>query len=150
VEAAATPERSVVKASHFALGERFLYCDGDASLLFTENETNTQRIFGVPNRTPYVKDSIDRYLVHGEEGAVNPQKKGTKVAAQYRLTVSRGECRVVRLRLSDIAPAAFARTNGAAASPFGSHFDDVLQARRAEADEFYAAITPASLDADAA
>src|SRR5262249_26208129 len=69
---AATPECSVVKASHFALGERFLYCDGDATLLFTENETNTQRIFGVPNRTPYVKDSIDRYLVHGEEGAVNP------------------------------------------------------------------------------
>jgi hypothetical protein len=149
-EASATPERSVVRASHPALGERFLYCDGDAALLFTENETNTQRVFGVPNRSPYVKDGIDRYVVHGQEGAVNPEKKGTKVAAHYRLTVNPGECRVVRLRLSDVAPAAFARTNGAAATPFGGHFDDVLRARRAEADEFYAALTPPSLDADAA
>src|SRR5579883_2883235 len=78
---------SVVKAVDPKLGERYLYCEGDVPLLFTENETNTQRVFGVPNRTPYVKDSIDSYIVHGQEAAVNPEKKGTKVAAQYRLTV---------------------------------------------------------------
>jgi hypothetical protein len=82
--------------------------------------------------------------------AVNPEKKGTKAAAHYRLTVNPGACQVVRLRLSDLAPAALAQTNGEAASPFGSQFAEVLQARRQEADEFYAAIIPAALDADAA
>ena len=80
---------------------------------------------------------------------MNPEKKGTKAAAHYRLTVNPGECQVVRLRLSDVAPAALAQTNGEAASPFGSQFADVLQARRQEADEFYAAIIPAALNADA-
>ena len=99
------------------LGERYLYCEGDVPLLFTENETNTQRIFGVPNRTPYVKDSINDFVVHGQEGAVNPEKTGTKAAAHYRLTVGPGECRTIRLRLSDVAPAASARGNGDAAAP---------------------------------
>ena len=67
-------------------------------LLFTENETNTQRIFGVANRSPYVKDSINDYIVHGRKEAVNPEKKGTKVAADYHLSVLAGECRVIRLR----------------------------------------------------
>ncbi len=75
------PRASVVQAVDPALGERYLYCEGDAPLLFTENETNTQRIFGVPNRTPYVKDSINDYVVHGRQEAVNPEKKGTKAAA---------------------------------------------------------------------
>src|SRR5262249_19840710 len=112
--------------------------------------TNTQRIFGVPNRTPYVKDGINNYIVHGQEGVVNPEKKGTKVAAHYRLTVNPGQCQVVRLRLSDVAPAAFAQTNGATAGPFGSPFADVLQARRKEADEFYQSVIPASLNTDQA
>ena len=68
------------------MGDRYLYCEGDVPLLFTENETNTQRIFGVPNRTPYVKDSINDYVVGGQAAAVNPEQKGTKVAAHYRLT----------------------------------------------------------------
>ena len=67
---------SVVKAVDPKLGERYLYCDGDAPLLFTENETNTQRIFGVPNRSPYVKDSINNYIVHGQQDAVNPEQEG--------------------------------------------------------------------------
>jgi hypothetical protein len=142
--------RSVIKAVGAKLGERYFYCEGDVPLLFTENETNTQRIFGVPNRSPYVKDSINNYIVHGQEGAVNPEKKGTKAAAHYRLTVNPGECQVIRLRLSDVAPEAFARGNGEAASPFGGHFENVLQARRQEADEFYTAVIPSSLDTDAA
>ena len=78
-------------------------------LLFTENETNTQRIFGVANRSPYVKDSINDYIVHGRKEAVNPEKKGTKVAAHYHLSVPAGECQVIRLRLSSVAPAASRR-----------------------------------------
>ncbi len=95
----------IVRASDPALGERYLYCSGETSLLFTENETNTQRIFGVPNRLPYVKDSINDLIVQGQHEAVNPEKKGTKASAHYRLTVKPGESQVVRLRLSDVAPA---------------------------------------------
>src|SRR5207248_9900147 len=80
-QVAAGPTRSVVKAVHPAIGERYLYCEGDAPLLFTENETNTQQIFGVPNRSRYVKDGINDHVVHGREGVVNPDKTGTKVAA---------------------------------------------------------------------
>jgi hypothetical protein len=149
-EVAAGPERSVVQGSHPALGVRYLYCEGGAALLFTENETNTQRIFGVANRTPYVKDGIDRFVVRGEQGAVNPEKKGTKVAAHHRLTVNPGQCRVVRLRLSEVAPESLAWSNGDPATPFGGPFDDILRARRAEADEFYATVIPHSLGADAA
>ncbi|MGH8068794.1 MAG: MGH1-like glycoside hydrolase domain-containing protein [Candidatus Entotheonellia bacterium] len=145
-----TPGTGAIKAIDPKLGERWLCCEGDVSLLFTENETNTQRIFGVPNRSLYVKDSINTYIVHGQEGAVNPEHKGTKVAAHYRLTVNPGQSQVVRLRLSDVAPAAPAQTKGEGTSPFGNHFEAVLQARRREADEFYAAVIPASPDADAA
>src|SRR5262249_54987902 len=80
------------------------------------------------------------YVVHGQEGAVNPERKGTKVAVHYRLTVNPGQCQVVRLRLSDTAPSI----------PFGKPFEDTLQARRKAADEFYAAVIPSSLNADAA
>jgi hypothetical protein len=141
---------AVIQAVDPVLGERFFYCEGEAALLFTENETNTQRIFGVPNRSLYVKDSINDFIVEGRTEAVNPEKKGTKAATHYRLTINPGECRVVRLRLSDVAPADFARGNGDAAGPFGGHFEEIFQARVREADEFYAAITPPSLDADRA
>jgi hypothetical protein len=146
----ATPARSVVKAVDGELGERYLYCAGEVPLLFTENETNTQRIFGVPNPSPYVKDGINDHIVHGLNGVVNPDKQGTKVAAHYRVTVGPGECQVVRLRLCDRAPAALAQGDGAGGSPFGGGFEEVMQSRRKEADEFYAAITPPSLGADAA
>jgi len=140
----------VIKVTDSRLGEYWLYCEGDVTLLFTENETNTHRIFGIPNRTPYVKDSINDYLVHGRKVAVNPEKKGTKAAAHYLLTVGAGQCQVVRLRLSKVEPAALTQPNGKAAAGFGRRFNNTLQARRDEADEFYAAIIPSSLDADAA
>jgi hypothetical protein len=117
-------------------------CEGDVSLLFTENETNEQRISGAPNRTPHVKDAFDAYLVHGRAEAVNPARTGTKVAGHYRLTVEAGATATVRLRL----------TAGAAlpASAFGPDFDATFRARAEEADAFYAAITPARVGADEA
>jgi Mannosylglycerate hydrolase MGH1-like glycoside hydrolase domain len=135
-------KRCIVKAVHPQLGEFQLACDGAATLLFTENETNMQRIFGVPNRTPYVKDGINNYIVHGQQGAVNPAMKGTKVSAQYRLNVKPGECQTVRLRLAKTEP-------GAAANPFAD-FDDVLEIRHKEADQFYDTVIPHSLNADEA
>jgi Glycosyl hydrolase family 63 C-terminal domain len=138
-----------ITAFHPELGERFLYVDGDATLLFTENETNTERLFGTPNATPYVKDGINDCVVHGRTDCVNPERIGTKGAAHYRLAIDAGASEVVRLRLCGrTRPAALEarRCHG----PFGPEFDAVMEARRHEADEFYAAIVPPSLDADAA
>ncbi|MEO2092322.1 MAG: glucosidase, partial [Gemmataceae bacterium] len=149
-QVAASPARGVVKASQAALGEMYLYSEGDAPLLFTENETNTQRIFGVPNRSAYVKDGINNHVVNGEAGAVNPAKTGSKVAAHYRVTVNPGEPRVIRLRLSDVSPAALTETNGATDKPFGEAFDRVMDTRRREADEFYAGVIPSAVGPDGA
>jgi hypothetical protein len=130
----------VIAASHPDLGERLLSCEGAGALLFTENETNTARLFHIPNRTPYVKDGINNCIVHGHQAAVNPEKRGTKAAAHYPITVAAGASKTLRLRLSG-APSD---------APFGRGFDDVVTARRKEADEFYASVIPSSLDADAA
>jgi hypothetical protein len=125
-----------------------LYCEGEATLLFTENETNTQRIFGVPNRTPYVKDSINDCVVHGASKAVNPQQQGTKAAAWYRGEIPAGSSWTVRLRLSDRSPQEYLAGNGNEGAPFGVHFDEIVEERQREADEFYAALTPPSLSTD--
>jgi hypothetical protein len=130
----------VVAISHPDLGERVLHAKDASALLFTENETNTQRLVQVANRSPYVKDAFHSYVVHGDRGAVNPDHTGTKAAVHYRLTVGAGASVVVRLRLSDVAPA----------TPFGEAFDAMLADRRHEADEFYASLIPPSLDADGA
>ncbi|MGZ6124652.1 MAG: MGH1-like glycoside hydrolase domain-containing protein [Myxococcales bacterium] len=138
----------VIAASNPDLGERFLYCEGATELLFTENETNTQRLVGVPNRTPYVKDGINDYIVHGRKYAVNPEGTGTKAAAHYPVSIGAGESRTLRLRLSNSAPDAWPATNGSG-GPFGG-FEALMAARRREADEFYASVIPSKLDADAA
>ena len=148
--AASYAHEKVIKAVDSKLGERWLYCEGDVPLLFTENETNAHRISGVPNHGPYVKDSINDYIVNGRKEAVNPEKKGTKAAAHYFVTVKPDQCQVVRLRLSKVTPAALAQPNGQIASGFGRRFRETLQTRKKEADEFYAGIIPPSLDADAA
>jgi hypothetical protein len=132
----------VVAASHADLGERYLYCEGDVPLLFTENETNNKRVFGTDNDSPYVKDGINNYVVQGDHNAVNPEKTGTKSAAHYHLNVGAGKTATIRLRLSDLAPAAMG-------DPFKS-FAEILQTRRGEADEFYRAITPERVSKDEA
>ncbi|MCI0545840.1 MAG: glucosidase [Candidatus Rokubacteria bacterium] len=133
---------STIAAAHPELGERHLTAEGAAPLLFTENETNTERLWGTPSASRYVKDAFHRYVVHGEAGAVNPARVGTKAAAHYRLLdVPPGQRAVIRLRL---APAAVP------AAGLGDTFDDVLRQRRQEADEFYASITPPEAGADGA
>jgi hypothetical protein len=140
---------SVVAASHPQLGDRFLYCEGAVPLLFTENETNNQRIFGTPNRTPYVKDGINDYIVHGRTKAVNPDGTGTKASAHYPVTVGAGRSKVIRLRLTAVAPDALKGSYAAAkGNPFGTHFDEVIDSRLREADEFYRSITPPSISED--
>jgi hypothetical protein len=147
---AADAKSAIVRVNEVDLGERHLYCDGQASLLFTENETNAKRLFGGQNRTPFVKDGINNFIVLGQTGAVNPEKTGTKVAAHYRLDVPPGKSETVRLRLTTAAPAGLDQTYGKGNGAFGKHFEEVLQARQKEADEFYGSVIPKSLDADAA
>ena len=143
-------ELSAVVASHRELGERFFYCEGGPPLLFTENETNHQLMTGTPNRSAFVKDGIDEFVVHDRKEAVNPDQTGTKVAAHYRLNVAPGETKMIRLRLTDIGPkadgTADSRQEGAR---LGNHFDKVLAARLKEADEFYDSITPPAVDGEA-
>jgi Glycosyl hydrolase family 63 C-terminal domain len=141
----------VIKALSTQLGARFLYCEDEPEILFTENETNTARLFGTPNRTPYVKDGINNHIVNGDEGAVNPNRTGTKAAAHYQATVEPGESKVYRLRLTHTAPDALKKAYPAAnGNPFGEDFDEVFEIRRDEADEFYASLTPASITKDGA
>ena len=140
--------QSVVQVVDEQLGERYFYC-GDAPLLFTENETNTQRLFGVANRTPYVKDGINNCVVQRKADAVNPAQTGTKVAAHFHLNIPAGGKQVVQVRLSNVAPSA-TTGNGKASVLFGNRFTELVEQRREEADEFYAAITPTSLSGDQA
>jgi hypothetical protein len=141
--------QGVIATAHPEMGQRFLYVDGKATLLFTENESNIERLVGVPNRTPYVKDGIHHYIVHGRKQAVNPKKTGTKAAAHYSLRVGPGESQTLRLRLCDVAPGEEPPTTEWRGGPFEG-FGAVMQARRREADDFYATVIPSSLDPDAA
>jgi len=131
---------AVVELEHPQFGKRWLHCEGSPELLFTENETNMQRLFAVGNRTPYVKDGINDYIVHGAKDAVNPEHKGTKVSAHYDLRVGAGETITVRLRLAD---SDFLKRDALA------DFNLIFQKRQREADEFYATLIPAELSADA-
>jgi len=140
---AAGEELRTITATHRLLGERFLYCEGANDLLFTENETNTQRAFDRPNVQSYVKDGMHQAVVHGHRNAVNPELRGTKASAHYQLTVPANGSQTVRLRLTDQPPDRLR-------NPFGSSFDATLETRRSESDAFYETITPATLTKDQA
>ncbi len=116
-------------------GQRWLSAEGSPDLLFTGNETNTERLYQVNNRTPYVKDAFHRYLIGGERAAVNPALQGTKAAAHYVSQIPAGGSWTIHLRLADRNPSA-----GSASSqvPFGPAFDAVFAERQKDADEFYA------------
>ncbi|HEX9051787.1 MAG TPA: glucosidase [Anaeromyxobacter sp.] len=133
--ARAADDAGVLVADHPSLGRWRLACGpgagGRPRLVFTENETNTERLFGVANAIPFVKDAFHRLVVHGEEGAVNPAGEGTKAAAWYVLDVPAGGEVSVRLRLGAEA--------SAPREPFGPEFDATLRRRIEEADAFFAA-----------
>jgi hypothetical protein len=132
--------RTVVRTAHRHLGERWWYLDDHAqvpALLFTENDTNRSRLFGVPNAGPYVKDAFHEAVVHGRADRVNPSRRGSKAAAHYHAVVPPGSAMTVRTRF----------THAPESDPFG-RFDLILRRRMEEADEFYRAIQPPDLDDD--
>ena len=160
-----------IVGSHPIIGEQALLCEGADELLFTENDTNLQRLYGAENPSPYVKDAFHRYMVAGERAAINPAQTGTKAAALYRRRIAPGETVTLRLRLAvspgqatigdhpagaldavDAAllsgdwPTIAARLGGRLPSdPFADpfvDFDATFAAREREANEFYAALLP--------
>ena len=146
----------VIGVEHKTYGQRWLICEGKPELLFTENETNAEKLFGGQNRAPYVKDGINDYVVQGNREAVNPGRTGTKASALYRLRVAPGGTATLRLRLTDREPRIVRRSAPRlviAAAPdselLGQGFDAVLAMRSAEADQFYAKRAPAGLSEDA-
>lgn len=140
---------AAIQATHPNLGPRTLLCEGSPSLLFTENETNAKRLYGAAhNPTPYVKDGFHEFVVNGIEGAVNPDKRGTKACARYTVTVEAGQETTLRLRLTDQAEVNQAGAGGSE-KPFGPGFDRVVQTRRAEADAFYGGIGSPELSDEA-
>ena len=133
--------KTALEIGHKTLGSRWLNFEGDCELIFTENETNDQRLFNVPNRTPYVKDGFNEYLVRGEKTAVNPAKIGTKAAANYELNVPARSEIELRLRFCD-------KKTGRKKGMFDD-FDEVISKRVVEADEFYAGLAPQEASEDA-
>ncbi len=127
----------VIHASHPEIGDYWLSCDGASELLFTENESNAERLWNQPSASPYVKDAFHAYIVSGRSEAVNPERVGTKAAAHFALDVPAGGSQMVRLRLSAAKPR----------DPFIG-FEKTFESRIADADEFYQRIAPDTLNED--
>jgi mannosylglycerate hydrolase MGH1-like protein len=128
----------IIEATHEDLGTYRLCCARPEKLLFTENESNLARLWGVPNPTPFVKDSINDAVVQDRPEIVNSNQVGTKAAAHYKFTISPNESRTIRLRLTKI-------DNQRPSAPFAK-FDKIFRTRREEADEFYSELAPLSLN----
>ncbi len=131
---------STLALEHPEAGKLWLHCLDAAETLFTENETNTQSLYGNPGPT-YAKDGINDYIVAGNKDAVNPAQSGTKAAAHYSSVVPAGASFTIKLRLTKENPAA-------QKNPLDSEFDRIFLLRQKEADEFYAKVMPPSLSED--
>jgi hypothetical protein len=128
-----TPAPGRLRSDHASLERMLLACepsgDGSPVFLFTDNETNAERLFQAPSRSPFVKDAFHRHIVDAESRAVNPEGFGTKAAAWYTLTIGAGEERVIRCRLSAEAQMPEA--------PFAPEFEATIALRKTEADDFH-------------
>jgi hypothetical protein len=129
--------KGTIKAAHSELGDYWLYCSDDAELLFTENESNLQRLWGQDNTCQYVKDAFHSYIIDGQREAVNPAKTGTKAAARYVLDVPSGGSKTVCLRLT-----------AAPLSNAFKKFDEIFERRIGDANEFFNRITPKTFNED--
>ncbi|HLY27394.1 MAG TPA: hypothetical protein VKQ72_13710, partial [Aggregatilineales bacterium] len=162
-----------IRARHFNLGEYLLYAEGAERLLFTENQDNRKRLYGIDDPTdPYVKDAFHRAIVNGEQDVTVPQQVGTKAAAHYSLSIGAGQTATIRLRLTKagvpqpLTPSPIGMGEGESAgapSPISprpsagegqgvrdafANFDSLFAQRQTEADEYYATIQPPKASAD--
>ncbi|MEX1243775.1 MAG: glucosidase [Thermoanaerobaculia bacterium] len=139
-EGEATPGVRSVNLDSEYYGRLGLLCEGSPELLFAENESNAKRLWGSENGSPSVKDGINDYIVHGAEGAINPDRVGSKASARYVLTLPVGGSTAVRLRLTN---------RGDLATAFGADFDAIFEERVGEANEFYGSLATPDLSEDA-
>jgi len=163
---------AMIEASHDVLGRYELHCENADALLFTENESNVERLWGVPNRSPFVKDSINDMVTQNTIELINPEKVGTKAAAHYRFLIAPAESVSIRLRLRkvdnhpssgdsvvSISPTHSSALTGASRPSFPAgeretakrlfdDFDEIFGRRQNEADEFYDSIAPANLGSE--
>ncbi len=138
---------SAIEVETETYGKRWLYVENADEFLFTENDTNKQKLYGAENETRFVKDGINDYVVYGKADSVNPAKRGTKAAAHFILEIEAGKSKEIRLRLSDkkfAGKGAKAKQNAAFAD-----FEKIFSERKKEADKFYSEIIPKDLSADA-
>ena len=124
----------MVKADHYWIGEYHLYFEKPMLTLFTENETNRERLYGQSNRSSFVKDGFHQAVISNDYQMFNGKTSGTKFAPLYKYNIEAGSSVTVRLRLSK---------HGLKTSPFDREFDQVFKLRIKEADEFYDSITKA-------
>ncbi len=129
---------SAIRLEHPYYGKRWLVVEGPAELLFTENETNFERLWSVPNHSPYVKDAFHEYVIAAKRDAVNPALEGTKAAAYRQIPVAPGASFTWRLRITDAPPD----------SSVGEDFEAVFEQRKKEAGEFFDKRVPARCGAD--
>jgi len=164
--ATSVPGCVCAELQHWQYGKRWLLCAGQPDLMFTENETNNQKLFGGRNRS-YAKDAFHAYVIQGDKAAVNPKKTGTKMAAHYPVELGPGESVTLKLRLTDLeplgaldnssrmvgtidSPGQHERSPGVpAANDFGAGFDALFATRQKEAEDFYASRIPKDLSDDA-
>jgi len=130
-----------IHASHPDLGDFVLHCKDADELVFTENETNTEIIYDKPNQSPYTKCGINRYIVHGEIAAVNPSQRGTKASAVHNLSIGAHASSTIQLRLAKSTP----ESNNDSAY---YDFDQILDRRKQDCDDYYAKVMPAGLSTE--
>jgi hypothetical protein len=127
-----------IEAQQADYGKRWLIAEGEPEVLFTENETNSELLYGVKNRTPYTKDAFHAYIIHGKKDAVNLAQNGTKVGLHYPLQLKPGARASIRLRFTDQSPAGGpGATSSEGGNFFGPRFEGVFDERIRETDEFY-------------
>src|SRR3982750_2992595 len=141
---------ATIEATHHELGSYQLCCENAEEFLFTENDSNFQRLWGVTNRSGFVKDSINEAVLHNRIDLVNPNNIGTKAAAHYKFTILPNESRTIRLRLRKLDNPGSARASPALPREETLHnafanFDSILAKRKTEADDFYDSLAPANL-----
>jgi len=129
----------IIQAKHPELEEMWFYCESPRELLFTENETNMKKLFGLENISPYVKDGINDYIVKGLKDSVNHERTGTKFSPCYLLHFKPGESHELRFRLSK---------SKNLRAPLGRQFDEIFLSRKDDADEFYEKVCPFELEED--
>ena len=136
----ATAEIAAINLNHYYYGKRWLYCESDPELLFTENESNHSRLFSAENAASFVKDGINDYLIHKALNGVNPESSGTKAAAHYSAVLQPGASFTARLRFSNLSPMSSETLDG--------KFDQLVAHRRDEAEEFYRSVIPQNTSPD--